>query len=55
LPRAMVERAEDSELFDLNRIILKACDNDPARRHRSAGELREALLQLQQGLLILKA
>jgi len=55
LPPTLLERDEGSELFDLNRILLKACENDPARRYRSAGELREALLQLQQALLILKA
>jgi serine/threonine protein kinase len=55
LPRALLERGDDSELFDLNRILLKACENDPARRYRSARELREALLQLQQALLIIKA
>jgi len=55
LPRALIEASDESELLELNRVLLKACENDPARRHRSAGELREALLQLQQAPLILKA
>ena len=55
LPRALIEAGDESELLELNRVLLKACENDPARRHRSAGELREALLQLQQAPLILKA
>jgi len=55
LPRSMLEQSDDSELFDLNGILLKACENDPGRRHRSAAQLREALLQLQQALLIIKA
>lgn len=55
LPRTLVERSEEPELFDLNRILLRACENDPARRHRSAGELRQALLQLREAMAILKA
>jgi CHASE2 domain-containing sensor protein len=55
LPRSLIEREEENDLFELNGILLKACENHPARRYRNASELREALLQLQQALLIIKA
>ena len=48
LPRALLEGGADEDgIFDLNRVLLKACENHPARRHRSAGELRDDLLQLR--------
>jgi CHASE2 domain-containing sensor protein len=50
LPPALFERADEDGIFDLNRVLLKACENDPARRHRTAGELRDALLQLRETL-----
>ena len=48
LPRALVERADEEGIFDLNRVLLKACENDPARRHRTVGELRTDLIQLHE-------
>ena len=50
LPRALLEQTDEEEIFDLNRILLKACENEPARRHRTAGELRDDLLQLRETL-----
>ncbi len=50
LPRTLVEHADEEGLFDLNRILLKACENDPARRHGSARELRADLLRLHETL-----
>ena len=48
LPRALLEGGADEDgIFDLNRVLLKACENHPGRRHRSAGELRDDLLQLR--------
>ncbi len=46
LPRTMVEQAEEG-VFDLNRVLLKACENNPARRYCSARQLREELLRLR--------
>ncbi len=43
LPADMISAGADPGLFDLNRILMKACDPDPHRRHGSAGELRDAL------------
>ncbi len=44
LPTNIFDRADQSELMQLNRIILKACENDPARRYQTAAELRADLL-----------
>ncbi len=46
LPADMVAAGADAGLFDLNRILMKACDPDPHRRHNSAAELRDALRTL---------
>jgi CHASE2 domain-containing sensor protein len=50
LPPALFERADEVGIFDLNRVLLKACENDPTRRHRTAGDLRDDLLQLRETL-----
>ena len=52
LPRNVVEQPDHEGLFDLNRVLLKACENDPARRYSSASELRADLVELRDGLVI---
>ena len=37
---------EGTELLELNRIILKACENNPDNRFRSAADLQAALAEL---------
>jgi serine/threonine protein kinase len=44
LPTNIFDRADQSVLMQLNRIILKACENDPTRRYQTAAELRADLL-----------
>ncbi|HRY47305.1 MAG TPA: protein kinase [Candidatus Paceibacterota bacterium] len=39
----------EKEYLELNAVILKACDNEPRRRYRTADELRGDLLLLQAG------
>lgn len=46
LPTRMNAGADDTALFALNQVILKACDAQPSRRHSNARELREALEQV---------
>jgi hypothetical protein len=48
LPLDMIGPGASRDLFELNRIIMKACDLDFRRRHGSAGELRDALAALQR-------
>jgi serine/threonine protein kinase len=50
LPDGLDEKADVPGLFQLNEIVVKACDNDPRRRYKSAMELHAALLRLQQRL-----
>jgi CHASE2 domain-containing sensor protein len=46
LPTTMVQSADASGLFLLNRIVLKACEADACRRYESAAELKTALAEL---------
>jgi len=46
LPTTMVENLEETGLFQLNNIVLKACETDPRRRYRTAAELQAALAVL---------
>jgi CHASE2 domain-containing sensor protein len=50
LPADMIASGDGRDLFELNRIIMKACDTDWRRRHGSAAELRDALAALRQRL-----
>ena len=50
LPTEMVENAEETSLFELNRIVLKACDSNPSRRYQTARELGQALSDLKTRL-----
>lgn len=50
LPENLDEKADVPGLFQLNEIVVKACENNPRRRYRSAAELHAALLRLQQRL-----
>jgi serine/threonine protein kinase len=47
LPTELIEGGNDSRLFDLNRIVLKACEMDARRRYPSAAALREDLVELR--------
>ena len=48
LPTALIESTDDTALFDLNRIILKACEVDARQRYPSAAALRDDLIALQK-------
>jgi len=50
LPEDLDENADVPGLIQLNEIVVKACENDPRRRYRSAAELRAALLRMEQRL-----
>ncbi len=43
LPTTMVNNPGSDGLFQLNRIVLKACEHETQKRYRSAAELRTAL------------
>jgi serine/threonine protein kinase len=46
LPTSIVEGVDDVLLFQLNKIILKACENDLAKRYHSAAEMQADLSRL---------
>ncbi len=50
LPTALMEDVVGDFLMELNGIILLACETDPARRYKSAAELKDALFRLAQKL-----
>jgi len=50
LPTDLVNSGHDAGLFQLNRIILKACELDLRRRHVSAAALRDDLIELQKSV-----
>jgi CHASE2 domain-containing sensor protein len=50
LPTTLVEQADSEELFDLNKIILKACEPDARYRYHSAAELHRELARLRARL-----
>lgn len=43
----LIDAKAPAEYLRLNPIILKACDADPAKRYKSATELRQALIEVQ--------
>jgi WD40 repeat protein/serine/threonine protein kinase/tetratricopeptide (TPR) repeat protein len=40
---------QQAELFELNEVLLKACEGDPRHRYRTAAEMHEDLLALRSG------
>ena len=48
LPTELVRSGDEAGLFQLNRIILKACESDVRQRHPSAAALRDELIALQK-------
>src|SRR5206468_10682570 len=48
-PTLLEEFSDRKQLLELNEIILKACENDPRKRYRSAEEMREELELLEVG------
>lgn len=50
LATTMVDESDPGEFMPLNAVILKACDPDLRRRHRSAAELADDLLDVQNAL-----
>src|SRR5438105_2476868 len=50
LPSTMMDRANPQAFFQLNQIILKACQEDRHQRYRSAAEMHSELLKLQTTL-----
>ena len=51
LPADMVETPGTPALLGLNRIVLKACEANAAKRYQTAAELHRALAELRQFLL----
>ncbi len=49
LPEALDTLADRRALFELNEVVLKACDPDLQRRYATAESMREDLLLLQAG------
>jgi len=49
IPETWRKRPDYSLLVELNEIIVKACDPNPARRHQTAAEMRKELVLLQRG------
>jgi serine/threonine protein kinase len=47
LPTELIRGGDEAGLFQLNRIILKACELDVRQRHQSAAVLRDELMALQ--------
>jgi serine/threonine protein kinase len=50
LPATLVQRADQTELLELNHVILKACRQDPNQRYQSAAQMREDLLRSRDDL-----
>ena len=48
LPTELVRSGDEAGLFQLNRIILKACESDVRQRHPSAAALHDELIGLQR-------
>jgi len=56
LPTALFDDSEEGRLLlELNSIILKACEPDPAKRYKTAGELHVDLIKAQQNCAPVKA
>jgi serine/threonine protein kinase len=47
LPSTLGERPDQDDCLRLNKVLLKACRQDPTQRYRTAAELRADLLALQ--------
>jgi len=50
LATALVDRTGRIEFMQLNAVILKACQPDPARRYTSAAEMHAALQEVQKAM-----
>src|SRR5262245_1289569 len=48
-PTCLVEMPEQKELSELNEVILKACENDPRKRYKTAEEMHADLALLRGG------
>lgn len=49
LPTRLGDATEDNLLLELNQVLLKACEVNPAKRFRSAGDMARALASIRQG------
>jgi tetratricopeptide (TPR) repeat protein len=54
LPAELSEDPDRQKFAQWNEIIIKACLDDPRKRHRSAGEMRAELTSLLQGQSVTK-
>ena len=50
LPTTLVQQGDDAVLLELNRVVLKACENNRSERFHTAGELLAALSALKERL-----
>jgi CHASE2 domain-containing sensor protein len=48
LPTDLIQSADESALFEFNRIVMKACDYELRRRYRAASELQADLAALHR-------
>jgi len=48
LPTEIIQAGGESEWFELNRIVMRACDHDPQRRYQTAAELQADLIALRE-------
>jgi len=46
IPMSLVKQEPDLQFLQLNKIVLKACEEDPAQRFKSAAEMHASLLQI---------
>jgi CHASE2 domain-containing sensor protein len=51
LPDSIVEQGDTIDFFELNRIILKACEPDSRKRYQSAAEMHGDFVRLQRRLM----
>jgi outer membrane protein assembly factor BamB len=49
LPADLTEMAHSAAVLELNEVLLRACETEPARRYRSAGQFESDLRLLESG------
>lgn len=49
LPPDIADMAHSAAILELNEVLLRACEKEPARRYQTAGELHQDLAWLERG------